>query len=150
MVAVLRYIFMFLLVFSAPVFAQEQDVFKELQSLKDVYNENVDKVPGVLKSLFGNERMNVYIEYQEGDDLILGVVTKNGKVVELKKGEISEPTMKVTLKASLIKSVFASQDPAKEFLDAFNRGEIAYEAYSTTKKIKLFFVKIIAKLLGFF
>ncbi len=143
---VLRYTFiLFLLLFSPPVFAQEQDVFQQLQDLKDLYNENVDQVPGVLKSIFGSERMNIYM-----DDEVIGVVTRDGKIMELKKGEVSDPTMKVTLKEALVKTLLTSPDPGKDFLDAFNRGEITYEAYSATKKITLFVVKMVAKFFSFF
>jgi hypothetical protein len=56
----------------------------------------------------------------------------------------------VTIKKALVNGLLASHDPGKDFLDAFNSGEITYEAYSAPKKIKLFVVKMVAKLFSFF
>jgi hypothetical protein len=63
----------------------DADLFNEMSQKVLIYNQNVDKVPGVIKSLLGNEEINGIIGSNDGSDMSIKAVTKDAKVIEFTK-----------------------------------------------------------------
>jgi hypothetical protein len=146
-VNVLRHLFvLIILVSSAPVFALDDDTFERLQTKKNNYNQKVDNVPRIIITLFGNERVNVFLTGC-AVDCEIGLVTSDGRAVELKKGEVGDPTMKAWMEESLLKRIMDSHDARGDFITALNNGDIRVEGVGIFKKIKLILVKLAARIL---
>lgn len=130
-----------LLLLSSLAFAEGLDV----NSLVADYNKNSDKVPSVVKTLFGNERINAQITLTNGSVIVIGGVTKDGKVIEAKEGGIDNPTMEVSVSEAAIGEISSSKDPAGAFQGALNSKKISYHGVSTGAKIKLGIVSVVSR-----
>ncbi len=106
----------------------------DLQELVNAYNKNLDKVPGFVKNIFGNERINLYI----GDEAFVGLVGTDGNITEYKRGGIDGPTMKIHTTADTLHKLV---DGDKTLLEATKDKSITYEGVGLSKKIKFGFIK---------
>lgn len=138
-----------ILVIAAGKKNESKELFEILKGSVESYNKNLDKVPGAVKTIFGNERIDWSIALKDGT-LRIGVLTKDGAVVEFKEGGISEPTIKLHSSEAAIRRILESQDPLEEYQKALNSNEVSYEGVGAVKKVKLFFVGLAGKILGRF
>ena len=110
--------------------------YEELKPHVDFYNKHVDKVPGFMNPIFGNQKINLHVS--NDDETVVGVRTEGMTIVEFNKEPFEKPSMDV-----YINQLLASDDPIAAFNDAWNAGEIRYEAHTIGMKIKMFVVKLL-------
>ncbi|MFZ3167736.1 MAG: dockerin type I domain-containing protein [Candidatus Methanoperedens sp.] len=75
-------LFMILIISTVPVSA---DLFGDMYQKIPVYNQNANKVPGVIKTLLGNEEMQVIIDLKDGTKLEVKAVTEDAKIIQFVK-----------------------------------------------------------------
>lgn len=107
----------------------------DLEKLVATYNDNLDKVPGFVKNIFGNEKINLYID----GELFLGLAGEGGKIVEYKKGGVDKPTMNVYTTSDTIDKLI---DEDKNLLEAVKDKSIQYQGVGFINKIKFGIIKI--------
>ncbi len=112
----------------------------DLDKLVETYNQNLKKVPGFVKNIFGNEKINLYID----GELFVGLAGEGGKIVEYKKGGLDKPTMKVFTTSDTIDKLM---DGDKTLLEAVKDKSVSYEGIGFVSKIKFGFIKIFQRLL---
>ncbi|OFV68388.1 MAG: hypothetical protein SCAL_000064 [Candidatus Syntrophoarchaeum caldarius] len=78
-------IFILFLLFILVISPASADLFNEMNQKVLVYNQNVDRVPGVIKSLLGNEEIHGIIDLNDGSKLEVKAVTKEARVIEFGK-----------------------------------------------------------------
>jgi|GEM_PF-1248648 len=120
-------------------------LYHELVMHVDTYNQNIEKVPGIVKMLFGKERINAYIE--NGKEEIIGIVMQDAKVIEFKEGEVQNPTMRMYMDKGTIRKLMTDPPFALEALD---KGKIRYEGIGITKQAKVFCVNAGIKIYSWF
>ena len=125
-------------------------LFVELEHyLRTAYNPNVHRIPGFVKALFGNEKINAYITLNDGSVLRIGAQTKNGEVVEFQPNEISNPTMIVYTTERTIRGIIDSPVPIRAFQEALAKGDITYRGVGVKTKVKLGIVAVGVKIYSF-
>ena len=124
---------------------KEKPLFELLREYVPVYNENVDNLPGFIKRISGNERINLEIVLENGSTLRIGVVTEDGRITEFSKGRISEPTVKAWTGEEVARRIINSEDPMSTGINALKMGEIKYSGVGFRKSLKVFAVKIVIK-----
>ena len=112
----------------------------DLETLVKTYNENLGKVPDFVKSIFGNERIDLYVDGEK----FAGLAGQNGNITEYKKGGIDKPTMKIYTSSETIGHLVNNE---KSLLESIKDKSIQYEGVGFAKKIKFGFIKIFQ---GFF
>jgi hypothetical protein len=112
---------------------------EEMDSIVDYYNNNVDKIPKIALSLFGNERMNIYVD----GDLIYGAVTKSGKITEINEKGIENPTLDVYTTGDTIKNIVNGKITIQE---AIKNKDIDYKGVGFVKRTKFGLAKTIGKI----
>ncbi|MBE0516739.1 MAG: hypothetical protein IBX41_05040 [Methanophagales archaeon] len=127
----------------------ESDLFEELKPLVDIYNQNVDRIPFLLKGPIADERIHAEISLNDGTVLILGITTDNeAKIMSFERGEISDPTIKAYTTENTVRSIMDSEDPVSAFQAALDTGAITYEGVGFVNKLKYgaigFFWKILS------
>jgi len=120
-----------------------------LIEVKDIYNENLDEVPGIVKKLFGTERINLYITTIDRSKEVYGVQMQDAKIIEFQEGEISKPTMNLYATEDSIRDIMDSDDPVSAFQEAFAKGEITYKGVGIMNKVKLGVVTVAGKIYSF-
>ena len=123
----------------------EQTLFDLLREYVPVYNENADSLPGVIKRIAGNERIDLEIALENGSLLNVGVVTEGGRIVEFSKGRISEPTMRAWTSEDVARRIISSEDPVSTGVNALKMGEIRYSGVGFGRTLRVFAVKVVIK-----
>lgn len=108
---------------------KKQLVLTHFNELKDLINENIEKLPGILLTLFGDTRANVYV----GDFALVGIVSEDGLIAELQLDGISEPDLTVTISEKTLEQMVNKEVTIEE---ALNTGLISYEAVGILNKAK--------------
>lgn len=105
-----------------------------------------EETPGMLRRLFGNERMNIHID--NGYIVIAGIATEDGTVTETAEGEISDATLDVFFSTDTVIKIAESEDPLNAAVQAIQDKEITYNAKSLGGKIKFGIVKFFLRFFG--
>lgn len=131
------------------VLAQEtptvKDVLTEDKFLKEIqksYNEQKSDAPEFLLNLFGNERMNIYI-----DDITLHIIMVDGKMTEIDTKGLDDRTMDIHLSQETVKQILNQEIELKQALD---QGLIKYQGVGFGSKIKFGAVKVLYKIISWF
>ena len=82
-----------------------EDFKSNLSNHIEVYNNNSQNLPSAIKYLFGNERINVYLD----NSVFYGVVSVDGKIVESNESGIDNPSMNVYMAESTLKGMLGGE-----------------------------------------
>ena len=131
------------------VLAQEipsaEQVFTEetfLQEIQNTYNQQRHSAPEFFINLFGNERVNIYM-----NGIDIHVVMVDGEMTDLGTGEITDQTMNVYVSKETTEQIMREELSLKQALDT---GLIRYEGVGFGKKIKFGAVKVLYKVVSWF
>lgn len=117
-----------------------------LDSIKNDYNNNLQNIPGFLKSLFGNEIIDLKITRTDGTVEQLSMVTKKGVIQNLTKDRLERYTLELNVSEDTINEIMESEDQITSIKDALDSEAIKYRslAFGTRMKIGIsrFFLNI--------
>jgi hypothetical protein len=102
----------------------------------DTYNANVDKVPGFVKAMFGNERIDAVLMMENGTIESFGVITEKGKIAFIQKGYLDNPSLYVKTNESVLKEFMASENQLEYLRNALDTKAIQFEAVKIKTKFK--------------
>jgi hypothetical protein len=108
-----------------------------LQKSIDDYNSNIDKAPSVLKTLLGDERVNITILLNNSSTISWGFETQNARIVRSEVGGIENPTIDVFTTEGAIYSVQNATDPLAAYKSAEQSGQVRIEGKTLGAKLKL-------------
>ncbi len=136
---------------------------KEVERMSDVaknvsdfaenrYNPAVEngKIPAWISIFFGNERMNWYVEKENDETTILGLITREARIVEVVDGGVSRPSVKVYTSKETLDEILKSSDPGYAFKKAFDHGKIRIEGIGAFNSLKYFIATLMIKIMSFF
>ncbi|MFB6207760.1 MAG: hypothetical protein ABEJ69_00255 [Candidatus Nanohaloarchaea archaeon] len=115
-----------------------------IPAMQDEFNQNTDKLPGIARSLIGDQRINVEITRSEGEDVVLGVVTDGVKIAKINDTKVEDPTLEVSTSRATVTDILKSEKPAQTLRDKLRSGEIDYQVHGAFNKLKFFFVRLFA------
>jgi hypothetical protein len=131
---------------TAPALAQpsanwSDQFYEETKPLVEKYNENVERVPGVIRNQLGGEQVEVVVKPSGGgDDAVYSVaLTDDGSIDSFEKGHASNPTYRVTTTQAAIEEIRNAEDKQKAFWSVYDRGdfEIAGLTLGTSAKVSV-------------
>lgn len=128
---------------------KERTLFEILKDYVPTYNENAGKLPGTIKRIAGNERIDLEITLENKSKLNIGIVTEDGHISEFSKGRISEPTMRVWTTEDVARRIIDSENPTKTGIYALKMGEIKYSGVGFQNSLKILGAKIIMRIYRF-
>lgn len=105
------------------------------------------EIPAPLGAIFGDEKINIHFELENGEELILGLVTKDNKFKSLEVGALEDPSLNVYTTESVVKKIENSDNPPAVLKEALESGEITYKAVGLVNKIKFAVLSIVMKFL---
>ncbi|MDG6244839.1 MAG: hypothetical protein QCH31_10715 [Methanolobus sp.] len=129
------------------------DIVNDLENRVDEYNENVEYVPSYLKSLLGNEVIELVIVTDDGDERHIKVVTEDAYITTFE--EVNEDmdfgaTTIVGANEATVRTIISSSDPLKEFIAAKDNGEIIIEPVGLVNTVKYTVANVVMKVASFF
>lgn len=105
------------------------------------------ELPGAVKSLFGNEIINIEVTLNEGGTETISVTISEGVIGSLERGALEDPTMLGWVDETTLRNILTADDKLGTFMEAKKEGTARYKAIGFFKKIK---VGIGSLLLGIF
>jgi len=113
------------------------DYLNNPNDLMSLFGKAESEIPGTLKVLFGDEKVNTKITRMDGSIVDMAIETENGELKNAYKGFHSEPTMNVEISENTIKRIYESQNPVDDVEDALETGEIKYDSQRFTTSVKM-------------
>lgn len=120
----------------------------DVSRLVDLYNNNVKKLPEIVRSVIGTETIRVTITYKNGTSQIIGAKTEKGLIKEYQETPYPDSTLALYISEEGIEKIATSDDPLAALQKAWGK-EIRYEGLTIVKRIKVFSVDVGFKLLPF-
>ncbi|GEM_PF-1462164 len=100
---------------------------------------------GLSGKLFGNEKVNVHVTADDGSEFIVGVETKNKKVMLVTEGGVEKPTLRIYTTEKVIREIVLAHDPVSALQQALQEEKITYKAVGIFNKMKFSFISLFAK-----
>lgn len=114
------------------------------------YNKNIEYVPGFIKTIFGNERINLEVSLENGSKREYGILTEKGTIISVEKQYLEDPTLNAKISEATINKLLQAEDQVGALKEALDNKEIGYEAVKVKTKVKTFFARIALKVFGWF
>jgi hypothetical protein len=143
-------VFLLIAIFPGASLAQQEasgSYFAELEGYVDLYNSNLASIPGIVKRLFSNERINFHIALSEGEEIIGVSTSETCEILEFVDGALETPTLRVYIEGEIIDDLMANPSQEKA-LAAIN--SIKIEGVGFFNKLKVAFVNLIRTVSNWF
>jgi hypothetical protein len=111
------------------------------------YTAFASQLPGLIASVIADERINVYIETEDGE-AVYGVVLDGTNVSGLQTEAVADPTLRIYTSMDTIGSIAESENPKDRAVAAFKSDEIRYEAVGFFRRLTFGVVSILITLFG--
>lgn len=113
---------------ATPVAAQDggdDRLVEDLDALAETYNENLDSVPGVFQGQLSNERVDIRVTTDDGEQRYYAETGANARVTEIERGEGDRsPTVRVHTDEETLDAIRSSETPAETAVAAYDDGDI--------------------------
>ncbi len=126
------------------------DAIKNKDSLIQKYNQFADEMPKFIRSVFGNEIIELNVKRETGEDYNTIIVTENGFVVDSPEEDSLEPTLNVEMNEDTFESVLNSENQVDAFTEAIKKDEIEYSAKTFGTKVKTGIADVILTVMSWF
>ena len=94
-----------------------------------VYNQDIAGSSDMIDKIFGNERINFYLDRE----LSFGIITLRGKIIEQNEEGIESPTLNVYMKSEDLRELI---DGKLSIEDVLTSGKIEYKGVGIIKRVK--------------
>lgn len=108
-----------------------------LQKYADIYNNEIEKAPNVLKGLVGNEEIGISIIRINGSLYKAGLEIENARIDKIVKGGIDSPSISINTTENAIHNVQYSKDPITAFQQEMDQGHVIINSNNAMTNIKL-------------
>lgn len=106
-----------------------------LTEVRQLYNDNADRVPGIVASLAGDQDTNVYLS---GEDYnrSLKIDMDGVRMDQLEKGEWKSPDLEIWMEVSDLKTLKNSTSPMQRLGTMLETGEIRYREHGWLNQLR--------------
>ena len=109
----------------------------EIQDFVRSYNSKIDKVPKILKSMLGSERVIIRISLTDGQVFSIGYETKNARIIRIQEGELIDPSIIVVTTQRTIEKINHSKNPTATFRKEMDAGNLVIHGQNLATRLKL-------------
>lgn len=111
--------------------------FELIQRGVEVYNASMENAPDMVKSLLGDEKIEINIIRENGTILAAGLYMENALVVKTVEEEMDSPTVVIEGTEDAITRILDAEDPVEVFQQAWDDGEISITGKTFKAKFKI-------------
>ena len=123
-----------LLIFNASAFSIDM---AETQKHIDSYNRNIDRAPEVLKTILGDERINLEVPRINASTFRVGLDMKSARINRTIEGGWEDPSITINASEEAINNIRISKEPIAAFEKERDAGRITFEANDLIARAKL-------------
>lgn len=121
----------------------------ELESLVDVYNQNVDTVPGIVRGQLSDQRIDLRIDTADGERRFAVTTDADARITQLDETVANDPTLRVETDESTLCDITTNEDPTAAFAQAYEDGSIKLSGVGIVNSVKVGAVKVVASVVKF-
>jgi len=110
-----------------PCASASGDLFEDISTAVDDYNQQIDNLPSFLKAI-ENERINCEIQREDGGSMVIGVVF-DGSRASIQRGGLNDPSVTASLDEETVREILDSASPLKAVAAALEDGGITYNIH---------------------
>lgn len=103
----------------------------ELDAIKQVYNNNTAELPRFVKSLVGDQDINLHFEDKE-----YRISMDNARIEEFEEGRWESPTLAIWMDRSDIEDIEEAERPGETVKEKLENGEIKYREFGFVNRVK--------------
>lgn len=134
-----------ILLFLIPIIVIANDsIVQELVDLGEKLKGT--ELPGVAGKIFGNQRINLHIKQENGDEAVAGIIIKDSIFKEITSESLEKATMNMYTDEKVIRKIIKSDQPLQDLVNAIENGDIKYKAVGIFNKIKFGIISIFSKI----
>lgn len=127
---------------AGPVAAAGQASQADTEDVVEMYNQNVDQAPDVIRDRFADERVVLTVERAgEEDDVYTAVTDDDARIESLEEGA-HDPTMRVTTDEETMRDIAQSEDTTGTAVDAYRSERVDVEGVGVTNTVTVEATKI--------
>ncbi|MCK4589371.1 MAG: hypothetical protein KAT77_02940 [Nanoarchaeota archaeon] len=122
-----------------------EQIFTEEEMLRQIqneYNQQRHNAPPFIINLFGDERINVYM-----NGYTAYLITVDGEMIDVSTGELQDQTMNVYVSKETVQKIMNEE---LEMKDALDKSLIKYQGVGAGKKVKFGAVKMLYRVYSWF
>lgn len=128
--------------------ASEDDLFTELSTQVELYNENFNNVPSLVKRLVASEEIAGRIELNNGEMLYVTLLMRGGKVGEFYRYDTPDdpnsrfgPSITVESDENTIREILDSDDTLRTAVEKMNEGTLKVDVKGFFRKTVLWSIR---------
>ena len=107
------------------------------QKYVNTYNNQIDNVPTVIRSMLGSEKINMIITRENGSVFRVGMDMVSARIERMVDGGYSDSTIIITTTQSALNEVGKSKDQIAAFKKQTDAGQIRFEGKSWLADAKI-------------
>ena len=101
--------------------------FNDLQDYAVYYNDKIENAPGVLKSMIGNEKVDLTVLLNNGSTMRWGMELENAKIIWSGYSGLEKPTIEVKTTEDAINNVLHAEKPMTAYQEAEKSGQMTID-----------------------
>lgn len=106
-------------------------------------NQQFSQLPGPVKSIFGNQTIEVELKLNDGSVETLGIITKDEAISLLTYGLPIKETLKVWIDEETANTIANSSDIQTAFTNAVNQKKLKYEGITADAQFTTFIADLV-------
>lgn len=112
----------------------------ELEALKQVFNDDSERLPSFTSSLIGDQTVLINMSQVDDEGLLeenaIGLKLEGMNITSIQWGEFNETTLEISITQENVEKLMESNDPVHEAGQMLESGELEYKTYTLMNKIK--------------
>ncbi len=108
-----------------------------IQIYIDCFNKKTYKIPNIIRSLIGREKINLKMIYSDGSVLRTGFYIENGTIAKAVEGGLRNPTVTIAATESAIDHIESSRDIIGAANKEIKKGSLSIKGKTLGANIKL-------------
>lgn len=110
------------------------------RKIQQEINNRSDEVPGIVESVFGNQKANIHIEGELNRSYRLK--TSGARVENFSQGSWENPTLEVWTNTSTVEEIINSETPSQKLKQKLENDEIRYREKGLLNKLRFAVVNL--------
>ena len=138
------FLFSLLMVLISAIVIAEGDFATQVNDLKSQVEGQ--ELTGLVAKLFANDNINIYVKMENGQQQVVGVVTKDKKVSSINIGAVEKPTLKIYTDDKTVAEIQSATNSIGALQSVLREKKVTYEAVGFFNKIKFAFISAFARM----
>lgn len=118
---------------------------RDVQSLLDSYNANVDEVPPIVRGVVADETVHLVVDGDATGEYA-AVTNESGRVTEFRPGAPENPTVVIRTDCETVDTIVDADDSVGAFESEYRGGEISVRGVGIVKSVVVEAVEVVVGL----